>query len=124
MSDFTDFLNKVLAPIRSESKDTGATESPKTADRPSTLVAISPVELEKRYVEVMNALMTDAREHSAMHVFSDVVTWKIAVVAFHCGPHAAGDILRRIGAHMGHLAEVADAEREAEDAKKAGMQPN
>ena len=124
MSDFTDFLNKVPAPIRSESKDESTPISLKIADSPPPEASISPAELEKRYVEVMNALMTDAQENSAMHVFSDVVTWKLAVVAFHCGPHAAGDILRRIGAHMGHLAEVADAEREAEEAKKVGRQPN
>ena len=125
MSDFKDFLDKVLAPIRAE----GDARTGKEAVLPDIAEQVMPQpipddELERRYVEAMNALLEDARKRKAVNVFTDVAAWKLAVVAFQCGPHAAGDILRRFGAHLGTLAEADDAQREADAAKEAGRLPN
>ena len=59
-------------------------------------------------IESMNALLADAQERNAVGVFTEVVAWKLAVVAFHWGPRAAGDVVRRLGAHLGNLAEAAE----------------
>jgi len=108
MNDFKDLHEKVLAPAGE------AKESRAVPDR----------ELERRYVDVMNALLADAQEHNAVWVFTEVVTWKLAVVAFHWGPWAAGDVVRRLGAHLENLAEAAEAQREADSAREAGHRPN
>ena len=125
MSDFKDFLAKVVAPIRADAK----TQPAEVAQTPTREAQISrqtvwDEELEGRYVEVMNALLADAQERSAVAVFAEVVTWKLAVVAYHWGPRVTGDIVRRLGVHLGALAEVTDAKREADAAKEAGHRPN
>ena len=125
MSDFKDFLNKVLAPIRAD-----ATTPPaqmilaSDVELQTPKQAVADDELERRYVEVMNALIADAHGHNAMNVFTDVVTWKLAVVAYHWGPRAAGDVMRKLGGHLGTLAEAADAQREADASKEAGHRPS
>ena len=81
-------------------------------------------ELERRYIAVMNELLADAQKHNAMNVFTDVVTWKLAVVAHQWGPRATGDVVRKLGGHLGTLAETADAQREADAAKEEGRRPN
>ena len=124
MNDFQDFLQKVLAPVQS---DTDAQPSPAApAPKPET-VAPTPVpfdELERRYVKVMNALLEDAQAREAVAVFAEVVAWKLAVVAYHWGPQATGDVLRRFGDHLDNIAKTAQAQREADEAKEAGSQPN
>jgi hypothetical protein len=125
MSDFKDFLDKVLAPIHADA----------TTPRAQVIVApegevqtpkqtVADDELERRYVAVMNALLADALGHDAMHVFTDVVTWKLAVVAYLWGPHAAGDVVRSLGGHLETLAEAGYAPSEADASKEAGHQQN
>ena len=81
-------------------------------------------ELERRYVEVMNALLLDAYERDALNVFADVVAWKLSMVAHGCGPRACGDILRRFGAHLMAIAEAEEAQVELNKAKDGGLRPN
>lgn len=125
MSDFKEFLDKVLAPIGANAGAEPAQVTPapesKTGVRPE---AVGDDELERRYIEVMNALFADAQAREAMHVFADVVTWKLAVLAYHWGPKATGDVIRRIGAHLAVIADAAEAQREADAAKDAGHRPN
>ena len=111
MSEFKEFLDKVLAPIAGDAA--GAEAIPSTIIVPAKPEAspanLSDDEIERRYVAVMNALCDDAQGRSAMHVFVDVVTWKLAVVGYHMGPFVIGDILRKIGFHLGGAAKIADA---------------
>ena len=129
MSDFKDFLAKVLAPVRSDSgiRPAQAIPEPEAEPEPesgSPRQNVPDEELERRYVEVMNELLADAQKHNAMNVFTDVVTWKLAVVAHQWGPRATGDVVRKLGGHLGTLAETADAQREADAAKVEGHRPN
>ena len=129
MSNFKDFLAKVLAPFRSDSgiRPAQAIPDPEAEPEPesgSPRQNVPDEELERRYVEVMNELLADAQKHNAMNVFTDVVTWKLAVVAHQWGPRATGDVVRKLGGHMGTLAETADAQREADAAKEEGRRPN
>ena len=129
MSDFKDFLAKVLAPVRSDSgiRPTQAIPEPEAEPEPesgSQRQNVPDEELERRYVEVMNELLADAQKHNAMNVFTDVVTWKLAVVAHQWGPRATGDVVRKLGGHLGTLAETADAQLEADAAKEEGRSPN
>jgi len=125
MSDFKDFLERVLAPVRGEA----GTEPEQVISKPDA-VSESPSqrvpddEIERRYIAVMNELLADAQKHNAMNVFTDVVTWKLAVVAHQWGPRATGDVVRKLGGHLGTLAETADAQREADAAKEEGRRPN
>jgi hypothetical protein len=80
--------------------------------------------LEQRYVEQMNALLADADEQDALVVFAEVVTWKLAVLAYRCGPAATEDMLRRFGGHLQTLAQQERAQREAEEARKQGRLPH
>jgi hypothetical protein len=118
MKEFDSFLAKVLAPIRDESQPAppGQEQTPPEA--------VPAGELERRYVEVMNALLADATGRSAVNVFTDVAAWKLATVAYRFGPLVASDILRKLGAHLGKIAEAEDAQREANEAAKEGRLPN
>jgi hypothetical protein len=80
--------------------------------------------LERRYVEQMNMLLEDANQRGALSVFTDVLKWKLAVLAYGCGPAAAGDILARLGGHLCTLADIDKAQREAEEARKSGRLPS
>ncbi len=129
MSDFKDFLAKVLATVRSDSgiRPAQAIPEPEAEPEPesgSQRQNVPDEELERRYVAVMNELLADAQKHNAINVFTDVVTWKLAVVAHQWGPRATGDVVRKLGGHLGTLAETADAQREADAAKEEGRRPN
>ena len=125
MSDFKDFLERVLAPVRGEA----GTEPEQVISKPDA-VSESPSqrvpddEIERRYIAVMNELLADAQKRSAMNVFVDVVSWKLAVVAHLWGTHATADILRKLGGHLGTLTEAAEAQREADAATKDGHRPH
>lgn len=125
MREFKYFLAKVLAPIRIGTR-TKATQVilESKEDLESTRENVPDDDLQRLYVAVMNELLDDAQKHNAMSVFTDVVTWKLAAVAHHCGLRATGDIVRKLGSHLGTLAELADAQREADAAQEAGCRLN
>jgi len=79
---------------------------------------------ELRYMAAIDALVEDAREQRHVGVLVDVLTWHLARVGFANGMFAAGDILRRLGAHFAYIAEQDAAQREADAAKEAGHAPN
>ena len=125
MREFKYFLEKVLAPIQIGTRTQAAQVIPEPKEEPESQRQNVPGdEPQRRYVAVMNELLDDAQKHNAMSVFNDVVTWKLAVVAHHCGLRATGDIVRKLGSYLGTLADVADAQREADAAKEAGCRPN
>lgn len=154
MSDFKQFLDKVLLPIQGEpaagqgeagagqgeaaagqgaaaaagASAAGAASSTQiTLPPPAQPAAADPVpaaEVERRYVAVMNALFTDALERNSAGVFTDIVAWKLATVAYHFGPGATGDIVRKLGAHLETIATAEKAQQEADAAKKEGRRPN
>jgi hypothetical protein len=125
MKDFKNFLEKVLAPIQGEARTEHAPADLTTPGKEQTAREVVPdKELERRYIEVMNALFVDAVERRAINVFTDVVTWKLAMVAYHFGPGAAGDVMRKLGAHLVSTAQAEEAQREAKQAEKAGRRPN
>lgn len=125
MNDFKTFLEKVLSPTQSDSEPrqqqpesaVDTNQAPDSSDAPEG-------EMERRYVEVMNTLLRDAEERQAVHVFADVVAWKLAVVAYRSGPWGAGDILSKLGHYLVSMSEREMAAREAKAAEKAGRRPN
>jgi len=115
----------VLAPIQGGARAEGA--APRSAPAGEARArprAITHEDLARRYVELMNALLANAEEHRAVNVFTDVVAWKLAVVAYKFGPLAAADVMRKLGSHLAGIAEAEAAQREANEAKEAGQRPN
>jgi hypothetical protein len=80
---------------------------------------------ERRYLAVLNPLLTEAWQQRSMESFADCLTWTLAriIVALE-KPQVAGDILRRIGNYTCRLAESNAAGAEAEKEKKAGRVPH
>lgn len=125
MSDFKDFVDNVLAPIRAGDSSQPAQIILAADGESQTFPPKVPLEeLDRRYVAVMDALLVDARARGAVRVFTDAVTWKLAVVAYQYGPDAVADVLRRLGSHMGNIVENMAAQSEANAAKEAGQQFN
>lgn len=124
MDEFKTFLAKVLEPIEVSADPHTTLTSPGAAGEAADSTPVVYRGPADRYVAVMNALLADAQARKAVDVFTDVVTWKLAVVAFNWGPRVAGDIVRSLGNHLAHLAEMAEAQHEAEAEKEAGRQPN
>ena len=125
MSDFKDFLERVLAPVRDDSQTAPEQVVPTPDAKPESAVpCLADEELERRYIAVMNELLSDAQKRSAMNVFTDVVSWKLAVVAHLWGARASADILRKLGGHLGTLTEAAESQREADAATKDGHRPH
>lgn len=125
MSDFKDFLDKVLVPVRDDESPKGALpalitllflkiEDPEAQDPRDIL---PPGELQRRYVAVMNHLVADAAKRSELAVLTDVVTHTLAEVAFHFGTRGTGDIVRRLGAHLESIGAEEEARRDAESAE-------
>ena len=80
---------------------------------------------ELRYLNTANALLDDAVECESPRILADVLTWTLARMVVGYGtPVVAGDILRRLGEHIGTLAERRRAQEEAEQAKEEGRPPH
>ena len=85
----------------------------------------SDAEAERRYVEVLNTLHDEAADQRKFHVLADCLAWALARVLIRHGSFVvAGDVLRWLGFHVKDLAERVAAQREAEEARQAGHQPN
>jgi hypothetical protein len=86
------------------------------------LTDCSPAQqIELRYLNAANALLDDAVEHESPHILVDVFAWTLArMVVGYGAPAVSGDILRRLGEHIGTLAERRRAQQEAEQAKEEG----
>ena len=125
MKDFKHFLEKVLAPIQREGqiRPTPAGAAP-AGGRRTAPEDLSEREIKQRYVQAINAFYEDALERGATQIFADVLAWKLAAVAYQNGPQAAGDIVRKFGAHLSGIAAAEDAQREAKRSRKAGRRPN
>ena len=80
---------------------------------------------ELRYLNTANALLDDAVECESPRILADVLTWTLARMVVGYGtPVVAGDILRRLGEHIGVLSERRRAQEEAEQAKAEGRPPH
>jgi hypothetical protein len=79
---------------------------------------------ERRYLAALQPLVDDALEHRHVEVFVEVLTWHLARIGYAYGAPAVGDIVRRLGVHIGDIAAREAAHREAEEAKKAGHAPH
>jgi hypothetical protein len=92
----------------------------------SPLADCSPAQqTELRYLNTANALLDDAVENESPRILADVLTWTLARMIIGYGaPAVAGDILRRLGEHIGTLAERRRAQQEAEQAKEEGRAPH
>ena len=125
MSDFKDFVDNVLAPVRAgDSSQPAQIILAADGESQTTPPKVPLDELDRRYVAVMDALLVDAQARGAVRVFTDAVTWKLAVVAYQYGPDAVADVLRKLGGHMGNIVENMAAQSEANAAKEAGQQFN
>lgn len=125
MSDFKDFVDNLLVPIRAgDSSPSAQIILAAGGDSQASAPKVPLDELDRRYVAVMDALLVDAQARDAVRVFADAVTWKLAVVAYQYGPEAVADILRKLGGHMGNIAENLAAQSEANAAQEAGRPLN
>ena len=101
---------------------------PAATSPPATSLAdCSPAQqIELRYLNAANALLDDAVEHESPHILVDVLTRTLAkmVVGYGTPALVAGDVLRRLGEHIGTFAERRRAQQEAEQAKAEGRTPH
>jgi hypothetical protein len=111
-------------PLASVGASPGQAVPGEAAAQASALPALSPQQVEQRYIEAANALLDDAIERSAVRVLADVLAWKLAVIGYHHGPGATGDVVQKLGFHLVKLDEVARAQQEAEQAAKEGRSAN
>jgi len=124
MSDFKEFLDKVLAPIRGEAQDQAAPAAIVPPPEPKPVVKVPEDELLRRYIAVANAVFADSVEHRAMPILADVLAGELARIANRYGALATGDILEKFGVHLQRLTAADDAQREADRAKGEGRLPN
>jgi len=101
---------------------------PATATEPTAAGAAVPLadcsaaeQAERRYLSIINPLLSEADREGSMETFVDVLTWTLArVIATMDTPWVTGDILRRIGNYTCQVANFKCARVEAEAAKKEG----
>jgi hypothetical protein len=124
MSDFKDFLDKVLAPIRGETQNEAAPAAIVPPPEPKPVADVPKDELQRRYTAVVNAVFADSVEHRAMPILADVLAGELARIANRYGALATGDILQKFGSHLQRLTEAEDAQREADKARGEGRLPN
>jgi hypothetical protein len=79
---------------------------------------------ELRYMAALDPLVDDALEQRHVEVLVDVLTWHLARIGYGFGAQAVGDIVRRVGVHIGAIHAREEAAREAKEAKKAGHAPH
>jgi len=91
--------------------------------QPMTQVAreVSPEAPAAGFVRVVKTLMDDAIDRGEVECLVDVLSWALANFAHQGGPQVAGDIVRRLGSHMGALAELDQAQVDAEQTRKEGV---
>ncbi len=80
----------------------------------------SPESPEDRYVRQFNLMLKDAIECHSVESLTDTLAWGLAIIATQCGIEVAGDIVRRLGGHIGSIAARDRAEAEAEQARMQG----
>jgi len=124
MKDFKQFLDKLLAPIQGDTQTRPDAAGASMGGERTAPEDLSEREIKQRYVQAINVFYEDALERGATQIFADVLAWKLAAIAYHNGPQAAGDIVRKLGAHLSGIAAAEDAQREAKRAKRAGHRPN
>lgn len=124
MSDFKDFLDKVLAPIHGETQNEAAPAAIVPPPEPKPVAEVPKDELQRRYIAVLNAVFADSVEHRAMPILADVLAGELARIANRYGALATGDILQKFGSHLQRLTAADDAQREADKAKGEGRLPN
>jgi len=124
MSDFKEFLDKVLAPVRGETQDEAAPAAIAPPPEPKPVAEVPKDELQRRYTAVVNAVFADSVEHRAIPILTDVLAGELARIANRYGALATGDILEKFGVHLQRLTAADDAQREADRAKGEGRLPN
>ena len=100
--------------------------SPPAGANPAPLADCSAAEqTERRYMAVLNPMLSEAWEQRQMEVLADVLTWTLArIIVGIDKPYVTGDILRRIGNYTCRIADTNIATAEAEAAKQEGRLPN
>jgi len=83
---------------------------------------LSDEEAEQQFVKALNGLLDEAIAQHRAHIFADCLAWSLARIVNGCGSmFVAGEIVGWFGQHLKRLAERADAQREVEEAKQAGI---
>ena len=97
-----------------------------TSTSVAPLADCSPTQqIELRYMNAADALLADAAENGDPKILVDVLTWALACVIDACGkPVVAGDVLLRLGKHIGTLATHRKAREEAAQAMEEGHVPH
>jgi hypothetical protein len=85
---------------------------------------VSREEFEKKCLEQIGALLTEAENTNLNPSFVWAATWHLARVMHACGPWASADILTTLGGHLKELVEREKAHCEAEKAKAEGRLPH
>lgn len=85
----------------------------------------SGAEAEKKYLEVLNVLFDEAVAQQRLHILADCLAWELARIVKGCDSMiVAGRVMEWFGTHLKQLAERTEAQREAEEAKAAGVKPS
>ena len=126
MSGFKEFLDKVLVTIGDGDESVQAPvglltllvlkhADPEYRDPKQTL---PPGEARLRYDAVMNYVLADAAKRGELQAFTDVLTEKLAQIAFTFGAAGTGDVLRRLGGHLESVNAYEEAWRAANYARE------
>jgi len=100
-------------------------QTPAGSSQDHPLADCSPVQgAELRYLNAVFELFDHAVENKSLRALVNVLTWTLARITLENGPAAAGDILHRLGVHLGTFAERRSAQEEAQKAKEEGRVPH
>jgi hypothetical protein len=80
--------------------------------------------LAERYSSAIEALVLEAADAGKVRLLVEVITWQLSRIVGAYGAIAAGHLLERLGYFIYHRAAQERAQAEAEEAKKAGREPN
>ena len=112
----------VVAPGIESAAPAAPLMEPVASNSPAPALAdCSPAEqVELRYLAALKTLVDDALEHRQVEILVDVLTWNLARIGYGYGVQSVGDIVRRLGGHIGDIAQREAAVCEAAEEKKAG----
>ena len=118
-------MSEVLDFPASEDVSTTVPEEGAVTDAGKASAASTADDAERRYLAVLDPLLSEAWKQRSMEPFADCLTWTLArIIVALDKPQVTGDILRRIGNYTCRIANANDAEAEAEKEKKAGRVPH
>jgi hypothetical protein len=108
-------MNEAIAEIRTEDEPIKAAGPARRSD----------ADIEKSYLDAINALLEEAYSTRSVPILVDVLTWTVARIIMDCRSRwGTGDVLRRIGDYVCRISERRAAQEEAEKSRADGSLPH